>query len=81
MADYIGPTLAHGPMPSLSACAFEVERQQPRERFLFGEIGGPAIGGGHRRVEVAMRIVEPGRPRVVKIGQGALFQKSPPSSG
>ena len=54
--------------------AFEVERQEPRQRFLFGHIGRPAIGGGDRGVEIAMRVVEPGRPLVVEVGQGALLE-------
>jgi hypothetical protein len=54
--------------------AFAVERQEPRQRLFFGEAGGPAIGGGDRGVEVAMRIVEPGRMLVVQIGQDARVQ-------
>ena len=42
--------------------AFEIERQQPRQGILLADIGGPPIGRRDRRIEVAMRIVEPGWP-------------------
>jgi hypothetical protein len=51
--------------------AFEVERQEARQRLPFADVGRPAISGGDRRVEVAVRVVEPGRPLVIEIGQRA----------
>ena len=54
--------------------AFEVERQQPRQRVFLGDILRPAIGGRDRPVEIAMRVVEPRRALVVEIGQRALFE-------
>jgi hypothetical protein len=50
------------------ASALAVELEQPRQCLLFADIGGPAIGGGDRSVELAMGVVEPGRPFVVEIG-------------
>jgi hypothetical protein len=49
----------------------EIERQQARQRLVLAYVGRPAIGGGDRRVEVAVRVVEPGRTLVIEIGQGA----------
>ena len=49
-------------------------RLGPRQRLLLGDIGRPAIGGGDRGVELAMRVVEPGRALVVGTGQGASFE-------
>src|SRR5665213_1521817 len=54
--------------------AFEVEREQARQRLVLGDVGRPAIGRRHGGVEVAVRVGEPGRPLVVKMGQGAGFQ-------
>jgi hypothetical protein len=43
-------------------------------RLFLGDTGGPAIGGGDRRIELAMRVIEPDRPLIIEIGQGALPQ-------
>jgi hypothetical protein len=48
--------------------------EQPCERRLLADFGGPAIGDGDRRIELAMGVVEPGRPLIVEIGQGAFFE-------
>src|SRR6266576_4912125 len=52
-----------------SARPSEIEGEEASERVL------PAIGGGDRSVEVAMRVVEPGGMLVVEIGQRALLQE------
>ena len=46
----------------LRSRALQVQRQQPGERVLLAEIGGPAIGGSDRGIELAMGIIGPGRP-------------------
>jgi hypothetical protein len=53
--------------------ARQIEFQQFRQRILFGNVGGPAIGGGDRRIEIAVRVGEPLRARVVEIGERALL--------
>ena len=60
--------LALRPRPRL------VQLKQPLENFLIAqqprlEIRPPAIGSGHRPVEIAVRMVQPGRALIVKIGQ------------
>ena len=40
----------------LAAGACQIERQQPRQDFLIGQIRGPAVGGADRGVEFAMRV-------------------------
>jgi hypothetical protein len=45
--------------------ALAVELEQPGQRVLLVDVGGPAIGGGDRGIELAMRVVEPGRPLVL----------------
>jgi hypothetical protein len=46
---------------SRGGSAVEVEGEEAGERVFLGDVGGPAIGGGDHGVEVAMRVVEPGR--------------------
>ncbi len=40
----------------LMSDALAVEVEQPGKRVLLIDVGGPAIGGGDRRVEVAMQL-------------------------
>jgi hypothetical protein len=54
--------------------AVEIEGEETRQRVFLGNVGRPAIGGGNRGVEVAMRVVEPSRTLVVELGQGAFLQ-------
>jgi hypothetical protein len=41
----------------------QVELQQLRQRVLFRNIGGPAVGGGDRGIEIAVRVGKPLRSR------------------
>ena len=68
------PTPANWPSTLIAGGTFEIEGQEARERNLLGNVGRPGIGSGDRHVEVAMRVIEPGGPLVVEIGQSALFQ-------
>ena len=52
---------------------FKVEGQQARQRLFFRDVHWPAVSRGDRGVEFAMRIIEPSRPLVVKIGQRPRF--------
>src|SRR5712664_4560942 len=70
--------------------SFLVQFKKALENFLFGRIAvsrvrifrlgavgqflGPAIGGGHGAVEIAMGVRQPRRPLVVEIGERALLQ-------
>ncbi len=54
--------------------ALAVQREQPTQDFFVGHLRrvvGPAVGGGHRRVERFMRLREPGGALVVELGQRA----------
>ena len=51
-----------------------VEREQALEDLLVGEVGGPAVGGGDRRVQFLVDVVEPGRALVVEVRERALLQ-------
>jgi hypothetical protein len=50
----------------------KVERQQPREDFVVGKVGGPVVGGGDGGVEALVGEVEPGGAGVVELGERAL---------
>ena len=39
--------------------SFQVQRQQPRQDFIIGQVNRPAVRGEHRRVQRAVRQVEP----------------------
>jgi hypothetical protein len=49
----------------------QVQRQQPRQDLVVGQVSGPPVRGEHGRVERPMRQVEPGQPRVVEVGERA----------
>ena len=52
----------------------EVEFKQLRQSVFFGNVRGPAVGGGHGGVEIAMGVDEPLRALIVEVGQRALAQ-------
>jgi hypothetical protein len=54
--------------------AGQIQFEQFRQRVLFGNVGGPAIGGGDRRIEIALRVGEPLRTCVVEVGERALLE-------
>lgn len=49
-----------------SASAATVEREQPAEDIVVGNLRGPTVRGSHSRVKGAVRIDEPLRPGVVR---------------
>ena len=58
----------------LSFRSFQIQLEQPREDFVVGKIGGPAIGGGDGGIEFAVDQGEPRRPFVVEVRQRSLGQ-------
>jgi hypothetical protein len=48
-----------------------VQCQEAGEDIVVGEVGGPAVGGGHGGVEGGMGVGQPGGTLVVEIGEGA----------
>ncbi len=52
--------------------SFQVQRQQSRQDLVVGQVSGPAVRGEHGRVQRPVRQVEPRRPRIVEVGEGAL---------
>jgi hypothetical protein len=55
-----------------------MEGQQARQRLFYRDVHWPAVRRGDCGVEFAMRIVEPGRPLVVKDwSKSAFFGLSP----
>jgi hypothetical protein len=56
-----------------------LRRNRRAKDFVVGdrpgaEVLAPAIGVGNRFIERAMRMVQPGRARIVEVGKGALGQ-------
>jgi hypothetical protein len=49
--------------------AFLVQGEQAREDFVVGEVGRPAVGGGDRRIQLLVDVVEPRRALVVEVGE------------
>ena len=58
-----------------SASAATVEREQPAEDIVVGNLRGPTVRGSHSRVEGAVRIDEPLRPDVVEARQRPLLER------
>ena len=48
--------------------------QQPSQNLLIAQVVGPAVGGADRAIQRAMGGSQPGRPRIVEVGQRALLQ-------
>jgi hypothetical protein len=49
-----------------------IQREKPREDFLVGKVGGPAVGGENRFIQSTVGVGEPLRAGVVELGEGAL---------
>ena len=47
--------------------AVAIQREQFAEQVVIGDIGRPAVGGGHGGVERDVRVGEPLRPGVVEV--------------
>ena len=59
-----------------SRCRRLVQGQEAFEDGFFGEVGGPAVGGGDGGVEFRVAGGEPGGADVVEFGEGAVFEAS-----
>ncbi len=55
---------------------FQIQRQQPRQNLLVAQIVRPAVGVEDGSVEPLVRGVQPRRPRIVEVGEGAFLQLS-----
>ncbi len=52
----------------------QIQRQQPLQHLLIGEIMRPAVGVEDGRIQLPVRQVEPGWSLVVEVGQRALLE-------
>jgi hypothetical protein len=58
----------------LGGGALVIQGQEAGEDFVFGEVGGPTVGGEYGFVEGAMGVGEPFGALVVEVGEGAFFK-------
>jgi hypothetical protein len=63
--------LRRRPLPALPR-PLQVQRKQPREEIVVGEVGGPPICGEHSFIESLVGEIEPRRPFVVEVREGPL---------
>jgi hypothetical protein len=58
----------------LGGGALVIQGQEAGEDFVFGEVGGPTVGGEYGFVEGAMGVGEPFGALIVEVGEGALLE-------